>query len=205
MAKKAYVVSSPEEAQGLYFSWEAVQNAIRGKKNIIQRGFNSIDEAENFYQENVLKATKVNEDVNSFEGWSAWIDGSYNSNNGLTGSGVVLVHNGILVEEISFLKLNLNGDRNISGEINAALRAIEEAVYRDIKEITIFHDLQHLGSWYRGEYKAKNENAINFVNEAKGLAAINKLKINFKKVNAHTGIKYNEKADLLAKKACGVK
>lgn len=232
MAKKkvAYVVSSPLEVKGIYYDWPTVQKAIAGKKNIIQQGFYSIEEAETFYnqlskipessdrsipekkREPIIKVYSTsNSKFDLANSWDkhieeveAWVDGSYNPSNSLSGSGVCFIYEDERILEIAFSEFAKNGDRNISGEINATLKAIEEAFYRGVKHLTIYHDLQHLGSWYRGEYKTNNINAKLFVQKAKLLSKKSGMEIEFKKVKAHSKLELNDRVDFLAKVGCGV-
>jgi ribonuclease HI len=92
--------------------------------------------------------------------------------------------------------------RNVAGEIQGAMKAMEFAVDNKISYLTIYHDYLGISKWCSGEWKANK----------KGTKAYKKfydrckksVDITFEKVDAHTGDKYNELADSLAKEACGI-
>ena len=61
---------------------------------------------------------------------------------------------------------------------------------------TIYFDYQGIEAWYTGEWQAKSEIALFYVKESKKFKA----EFNFHKVKAHSGDRWNEEADALAKK-----
>ena len=68
--------------------------------------------------------------------------------------------------------------------------------------IYIYHDYEGIARWANGEWKANKEKTQayqQFIKESR-----EKIQIIFVKVAAHTGVKYNEQADQLAKKALGI-
>jgi len=55
--------------------------------------------------------------------------------------------------------------------------------------------------WITGEWKVKSKIAKVYLKEFRKLAQENDIKIYFNKIKAHTGDKFNEIADALAKEA----
>ena len=92
--------------------------------------------------------------------------------------------------------------RNVSGEILAACRAVELALQYGLHSLCIFHDYQGISSWATGEWKCNKEKTKayrKFMQDAE-----KKIRLEFVKVPAHSGIYFNELADRLAKEAVGI-
>jgi ribonuclease HI len=89
--------------------------------------------------------------------------------------------------------------RNVAGEVMGSKLAIEYCLKNDINKVEIYHDYEGIGAWADRRWKANNQltqGYRDFVAEARQT-----MEISFVKVKAHTGNKYNEIADKLAKKA----
>ncbi|MDE6435524.1 MAG: ribonuclease H family protein [Lachnospiraceae bacterium] len=133
----------------------------------------------------------------------AYVDGSYEHSKRAYAYGCVLV----LENEI--VKLNGKGNneefitmRNVAGEIWGSECAISWAVEHGYEEITIYYDYEGIEKWATGEWKATKRGTIaykEFIEEKK-----KEICIHFVKVEAHTGVEYNEMADQLAKAALGI-
>ena len=92
--------------------------------------------------------------------------------------------------------------RNVAGEIYGAIAAMEYAINHNIKYLSIYYDYMGIAKWCTGEWNATKEGTIaykKFYNKAK-----KHVNITFCKVKGHSGDKYNDMADALAKKACSV-
>ena len=99
--------------------------------------------------------------------------------------------------EPPYLKMN-----NVGGEVNASMIAVKSAISMGYKLIRIYYDYAGIECWATGEWKRKKEGTKaykKFIEEnSKDII------IEFKKVKAHAGNKYNEIADDLAKQAVGI-
>ncbi len=136
-----------------------------------------------------------------FDTIEAYIDGSYEHSSKTYGSGVVILGNGQVLDSISNTGNNSNyvSMRNVAGEIEASMLAIKYCINAGIKNIIIYYDYDGIEKWCTGEWKTNKEGTIyyrQFYNEA-----IKKINIKFVKVKAHSGNKYNDMADKLAKQA----
>ena len=88
---------------------------------------------------------------------------------------------------------------NIIGEIEASKGAIGHAYDSKKKKVVIYHDLEGTARWASGKFRAKNEYTKSYVKFIESYDK--KIKIIFIKVKGHSGNKYNDLADELAKKA----
>ena len=76
------------------------------------------------------------------------------------------------------------------------------AIENGYKKITIYYDYEGIEKWANGIWKANKVGTQRykaFVAEKR-----QEIEIAFRKVAAHTGVKYNEMADQLAKAALGI-
>ena len=134
-----------------------------------------------------------------------YTDGSSSYNKGKVGSGAVLVSiDGKIISEISKSvdKPGLIKYNNVAGEILACCYGIEEAIKLGYKQAIVYIDYIGLIHWYEGTWSARNilsQTYIKMIREYQ-----KSIDINFVKVKAHTGNKWNEHADVLAKKSIGI-
>ena len=135
-------------------------------------------------------------DVQNIQGLCAYVDGSFYNNK--IGWGLVVVQdNQILTEDGGVVNLSPEeGSRQIAGEVQGVLEALSYAERNNISSITIFYDYVGLQKWACGEWKANSSIAQYY--SAKMMQ--NRIRITWKKVKAHTGNRFNELADQLAKK-----
>lgn len=134
----------------------------------------------------------------------AFVDGSYQKETKVYGYGVVFIErNGTLSKHKDFGTEEAYAEmRNVSGEILGAKRAVELAIEKGLSSITIFHDYQGISSWVNGEWKCNKEKTMEYRDFMK--EAEKKIRPEFFKVPAHSGIYFNEMADALAKEAVGI-
>lgn len=133
----------------------------------------------------------------------AYVDGSYNITTKEYSYGAVIFHQG-KEEHFSekFDNQEMASMRNVAGEIEGSMCAMRYCVEHGIKSIDIYFDYQGIASWCLGEWKTNKEGTIaykRYYDEIKS-----KVLVNFVKVKGHSGDKYNDLADSLAKAAVGI-
>ena len=92
--------------------------------------------------------------------------------------------------------------RNVAGEIMGARAAMEYAIANNKKRLVIYHDYEGIAKWPLGIWKTNKEGTIAYkayYDETK-----TKVSVRFQKVTGHSGDKYNDYADKLAKQALGL-
>ena len=92
--------------------------------------------------------------------------------------------------------------RNVAGEIAASEMAMKYAVEHGYGSIEIIHDYQGIASWCLGEWKTNKEETRRYKMTYDTYKK--DVRIKFTKVKGHSGDKYNDIADMLAKQAAGV-
>lgn len=193
---------------GVYTSWDACKEQVNGFAGAEYKSFPNYDDAY-FYvtgMQNTSKKPqiKTTEKPEENDGCVAYVDGSYDVTNHHYSYGVVILNNG---QEKHFYKKFDNPDmadmRNVAGEIKGAEFAMRYCIREEIKFVTIFFDYQGVSKWCLGEWKTNKDGTRaykEFYDAIKHLLAVK-----FVKVKSHSGDKYNDIADALAKKALGIK
>lgn len=193
-------------APKIFTSWDECKKEVIGFKGAIYKSFTTEKDAINFIVLNSEGKTveKFEDSPESGEGLFIYVDGSFSVDKGNYSYGLVAVKDGEIIykdkgkgfdkEAISL--------RNVSGEVLGAMMAVEYAIDNGFKEITIAYDYQGVESWALGTWKRNNRITVEY-NEFMQ-SKMNEVKIRFKKIKGHSGHKYNDLADKLAKEALGI-
>ncbi|MCR5787075.1 MAG: ribonuclease H family protein [Acholeplasmatales bacterium] len=192
---KYYAVKNGR-VNGIYTDWDSCKEQVIGFEGAIYKSFSTKEEAEAYLTGGQIKEENYNRPT-------AYVDGSFNINTNEYSFGAILFVNGQkLIFKKKFEADKYSTFRNVAGEVRGASFIINYALKQGIKELDLFYDYQGIESWFTQEWKANNELTINyqkFANDVK-----DKIKVSFKKVKSHTGVKYNEEVDSLAKEALGI-
>ncbi|PRX34770.1 ribonuclease HI [Orenia metallireducens] len=129
------------------------------------------------------------------EEYKIYVDGSYLDGN--IGYGLVVLKGDKVVDELSgyVSDPDAQDSRQVGGELVATQEAVRWCQQRGIKRVAIYYDLENIKKWATGEYKTNKPLTQNFKDF---MDSVN-IEINWHKVKAHTGVKWNERADELAK------
>jgi ribonuclease HI len=125
-----------------------------------------------------------------------YVDGSYYE--GGVGYGAVILVDGQVVQELSgpVPPAKAGTARNVAGELLAVGYALRWCAEQGYREVHLYYDYKGIEHWAMGTWKTKNEltrRYKQFVDQAG-------LMIHFHKVKAHTGDRWNEHADELARR-----
>ncbi|MBQ9375299.1 MAG: ribonuclease H family protein [Ruminococcus sp.] len=201
MAKKFYAVRNGYHI-GIFETWEECQREVSGYSGAEFKGFATRRDAEEYLGVN-QQISLFDEEIPQTKTAVAYVDGSYNIETHEYGCGVVLFTGG---EEITMSRAFSDPDmalmRNVAGEIEGAMAAMRYCLDNNIEEIDLYYDYEGIEKWCSGEWKTNKDGTINykrFYDEA-----AKSVKVNFMKVKGHSGDKYNDMADKLAKEAVGV-
>lgn len=187
---KYYAVKKGRKV-GVYTSWDDCKIQVSGFSDAKYKSFDSKEEADEYISESdeVFLETEI----------EAYVDGSYNETLGRYAYGCVIIKGGKVIYKMSGSSSNANyvEMRNVAGELEAAVQAIKWAIRNKIKSIRIYHDYQGIASWANGEWKTNKcgtQEYASFIDKCSS-----DIRIEFTKVRGHSGQKYNEMADQLAK------
>ena len=192
---KFYAVKKGKKT-GIFSTWDECKEQVTGFKGAVYKSFKTLSEAEAFLERNEEKI----ENIEEVDGVYAYIDGSFDRINGIYGSGVVIVDGD---KKYEYKHAGNREDyaqlHNVAGELEAAKFVMWYAVDKKIREITLFYDYQGIEAWATGSWEANltyTQDYVKFYNKVK-----ERVKVNFVKVKAHTGVELNELVDKLAKEA----
>ncbi|MCI8506762.1 MAG: reverse transcriptase-like protein [Lachnospiraceae bacterium] len=204
MAKNKIYAVKKGKTVGIFRSWNECNDSVNGYPGAEYKSFFTEEDANKY-----LSGIEKSELNISFEKGEevlgsqiiAYVDGSFDLNIGKYAFGcVIITPNGEIVRESG------NGDnpdsialRNVTGEMLGAMFAVKWCEKNGYSAIEICYDYLGIEKWATGEWKAKNNLTKKYAQFMKENS--DKLNISFKKIAAHTGNKYNEEADKLAKAA----
>ncbi len=187
MAKqKYYAIKTPTESR-IVTTWAECEKLTHGVKGVLFKSFVSMADAEAWISGMAAPAPG---------GIRVFVDGSYSPDFPNSGWAFVVTENDQEIARGSGLTAFEAESRNIDGEVMASYQAMKWLAENN-KTGVICHDYEGIARWAKGEWQAKSNIAKRYV------VAIQPLKhlVQFEKVAAHTGVKWNELVDQLAKEA----
>lgn len=222
MAKQKYYAVKNGKIKGVYLTWKDCQSMVIGYPNAVYKSFEDPHEAMDFLvgdKTSVKKAKKLdkaediedevlNKDIDENYEFTidkdtieAYVDGSFDASQKKYGSGGVLIKNGKVIDSFSKEGKNLDSVsmRNVAGEIEASMYAMQYCVDNAYSKLVLYFDYNGIEKWCTGEWKANKKGTKNYKKFYDEIS--DKLEVKFVKVKAHTGIEYNEMADKLAKES----
>lgn len=129
-----------------------------------------------------------------------YVDGSYELTTTRYAYGLVVVHEGKEIHaECEAVKGEYSSMRNVAGEVMGAMKAMSFAKENGYRNLMLYFDYQGIESWALGTWKRNNPLTEGY---HKFFQTIKKdLNVKFRKVKGHSGDRYNDRADELAKSA----
>ena len=184
--QKFYAIKTPEESK-IVMTWAECQKLTHGVKGVLFKSFASRAEAEAWISG--MEAPVPT-------GLRVFVDGSFSPDFPKSGWAFVVTENDVEIARGSGITAFDAESRNIDGEVMASYQAMRWLDSND-KTGTICHDYEGIARWAKGEWQAKSNIAKRYVAAAKPYLH----RVSFEKVAAHTGVKWNELVDQLAKDA----
>lgn len=197
MSKKIYAVKNGR-VPGIYLNWEECKAQVDGYSGAIYKSFSNTDDALGY-----IGAVK-NKEAPECE-VKVYVDGSYDVRTGDYSYGmVVLLSDGTTYQTYRAFSHDNEASsmRNVTGEIEGAKAAIDYAILHGYKSLAIYYDYEGIEKWCTGEWRCNKEATKQYKEYYD--KAIKSLVIHFIKVKGHSGDRYNEIADKLAKEALGL-
>jgi len=198
MAKFYYAVKTGKKP-GVYETWADCQQQVIGFSGAKYKKFNSYEEALNFNQDKGDFERPDEENLKENE-VIAYVDGSFCLKTRTFSYGVVLITD---EGKETFSGRDNNKElaemRNVSGEIQGAMIAMDLALKKGKNTLYLYFDYTGIEHWAKGDWKTNKEGTRLYKEYYDNLK--DQLNVVFIKVRAHTGVEYNEEADKLAKEA----
>ena len=205
MAKKKVYAVRKGKTEGIFETWDECKAAVDGYSGAEYKSFSTKEEAlaylgkdSNVFADDISLADSLELKENQV---IAYVDGSFDESIGKYAFGCILIlPDGEIVRESG------NGDnpesialRNVTGEMLGAMYAVKWSIVNGYSSIKICYDYSGIEMWAVGQWKAKNDLTKKYADFMKENSK--NIEISFQKIAAHTGNKYNEEADKLAKAA----
>ena len=184
--QKFYAIKTHEESK-IVMTWAECEKLTHGVKGVLFKSFASRAEAEAWISG--MEAPVPT-------GLRVFVDGSFSPDFPKSGWAFVVTENDVEIARGSGITAFDAESRNIDGEVMASYQAMRWLDSND-KTGTICHDYEGIARWAKGEWQAKSNIAKRYVAAAKPYLH----RVSFEKVAAHTGVKWNELVDQLAKDA----
>lgn len=201
MAKKKYYSVRSGRKPGIYRSWADCEKEIKGFSGAEYKKFSSLEEAEGFMLDREEEGKSLDR-LGSKEA-VAYVDGSYKLASHEYSYGMVFFTDKDKIEEFKkYQDPEMAAMRNVAGEIKGAMAAMSKALELKKEVLYIYYDYMGIEKWAKGEWKRNKSGTIAYKDYYDSIEE--DLRVHFIKVKAHTGDKYNEEADSLAKKALGI-
>lgn len=197
MAQKYYAVKNGKKT-GIFGTWNQCKEQVTGFKGAIYKSFLTLDEAKAYISGE--DANKIPDEL--FTGVLAYVDGSYNVKTGEYSYGVAILDGENEHHFYEKFSDELSDMRNVAGEIRGSAFAMKYCMENNIKQVKIFHDYEGISRWCLGEWKTNKDGTKAY--KAYYDSIKDNLSVEFVKVKSHSGDKYNDIADILAKKALGL-
>ena len=193
---KFYAVKEGKKT-GIYHTWDECKEQVNGYSGAVYKSFTNEEEAKAFIKK---EERKVSDDLTLL----AYVDGSYNIKTKEYGYGCVLIEGQQVIKQLlgKGNQPDYASMRNVSGEILGCMKAIAYAIDHHYESICIYYDYEGIEKWANATWKANKKGTQEY--QKKVSKYRENLEIIFVKVLAHSGDFYNEKADMLAKKAVGI-
>ncbi|MFI3226455.1 MAG: ribonuclease H family protein [Clostridia bacterium] len=196
MASKFYAVRAGRKT-GIFHTWDECKKQTVGFSGAVYKSFTTLEQANDY-----LNVGKIDENE-VFDGVIAYVDGSYDVKTHQYSYGVIILRDG---EEFEFCEKfadkELADMRNVAGEIKGSQFAMQYCLDNSIKSVKIHYDYEGVARWCLGEWKTNKDGTKAYKSFYDSIKS--DLKVHFIKVKSHSGDKYNDVADFLAKKALGL-
>ena len=196
MAKKFYAVKNGRST-GIFKTWDECKRQVTGFAGARYKGFETLEEAEAFLSGAGSAGNEPRGDA-----VTAYVDGSYNIGTKVFSYGAVIFDGGMVTMSEAFDDPELAAMRNVAGELKGSMAAMRYCTERGIEKLDLYYDYAGIEKWCTGEWKTNKRGTIEY--KAYYDSIKDRLDVRFIKVKGHSGDKYNDMADRLAKDAAGV-
>jgi len=211
MAKKNFYAVKKGLTPGIYRTWDECRAQVDGFPGAEYKGFSTLSEA-NEYLGIDMASEPSDGDASCAPSPApgcaiAYVDGSFKQATGDFAYGVVMFVNlnGEITEHHISRAFNvpeLSEMRNVAGEIMGSGEAMRQARSMNLTNLTIYHDYEGIAKWPLGLWKTNKTWTQKY--KAFYQEISQSVHVDFVKVKGHSGDKYNDLADKLAKEALGI-
>lgn len=190
--KKYYAVKAGK-VPGIYRDWDSCKAQVHGFKGAMYKSFKTEEEALAYMGDVAEEKDDVSYDA------VAYVDGSYRHEDRSYSYGVSMAWEDGSWEDSCRFTGDEAAMRNVAGEILGATVAMKKALALGFSTMKLCYDYAGIEHWAKGEWKCNKKGTIEY--KAFYDSVKDRLAVTFVKIEAHTGVEGNERADALAKEA----
>lgn len=198
--KKRYYAVRKGVVPGIYEDYEECRKNVFRFSGADYRVFKTEEEAKAYLDDCSDTAEQCRESGRA----AAFVDGSYSPVTKQYAYGIVILHDGH--RKLYSVKIDDQDPDHLAcvrSELEGAAGAMRYCLDNHVENLDLYYDYQGIEMFCTGEWKAKKETARKY--KAFYDSAKESVNITFCKVKAHSGVRYNEMADVLAKRAIGIR
>lgn len=196
MKKKYYAVKNGRKI-GIYNSWSECEEQVKGYSGAAYKSFLTLKEAKDYLNGEENSEEKDICDLKDNE-MIAYVDGSFDVEVGYYAYGVILFSkDGKNTYSGRGNEKELVEMRNVSGEIEGAMVAMNIALEKNIDTLYLYYDYMGIEKWLTGEWKTNKIGTKKYKEFYDSIK--DRLSVVFIKVKSHSGDTYNEEVDKLAR------
>lgn len=211
MGKKVYAIqygfdfnNNKKIENEIVNTWAECLKYVKGVKGAKYKSFENLEDAKAYLNEGNRMLKKC-DNTYPKDCLHIYVDGSYNAGSNKYSYGVVVVRNDIIeyIESGSGNGNSQNNIRQIAGELEGAVKALEYAVSKNEKKIVLFHDYEGIAHHATGAWQRKETSSEEYYNKMQKLMNTG-IDVIFVKVDSHTGDLFNELVDEKCKECLGI-
>lgn len=211
MGKKVYAIqygfdfdNNKKIENEIVNTWSECLKYVKGVKGAKYKSFENIEEAKAYLNEGNRMLKKC-DDTYPKDCLHIYVDGSYNAGSNRYSYGVVAVRDNVVehIESGSGDSNQKNNIRQIAGELEGAIKALEYAVNKNEKKLVLFHDYEGIAHHATGAWQRKEPSSEKYYNDMQKLMNTG-IDVIFVKVDSHTGDLFNELVDEKCKECLGI-
>lgn len=204
MSKRNSYALKSDQGNEIFHSWSDCQAAMKGRTGIKYKAFANDDMCGAWF---AGKRPVVQEILHEDGLVTIYTDGSFDESIPSYGwSFVAILGDGNEPETYEAFGRGktpeLLSQRNVAGEMAAAIEAIRWAVSHGYRAVELRYDYAGVGDWPQGKQKVSDKNVCAGLYRDWMRRLMKAIDIRFVQIPGHSGDWYNEKADELAKKGC---
>ncbi|HEY5561280.1 MAG TPA: ribonuclease H family protein [Clostridiaceae bacterium] len=202
MGKKVYAIregfnfeKNEKVENEIVYTWGECLKYTKGVKGAKYKSFEDVNAAKEFLKD-WSKLLKKEDNNYPEDCLHIYVDGSYNSQTEKYSYGLVAVRDNVIeyIESAASKDNTKMSIRQIAGELEGALKAVEYAISIGDNRVVIFHDYEGVSHHATGFWERREESSVMYFNKMKELM-LKGMEVIFVKVDSHTGDLFNELVD----------
>lgn len=198
MAKRYSYALKSNEGDQIFHSWEECKAAMKGRTGVSYKAFANDTMCQDWLTGKHPVFRPIVEEPGKV---TVYTDGSFNPTTPAYGWGFV----GILPDGDVYYAFDMGNtpellpQRNVAGEMIAAMKAVQWAAKEGYKTIELRYDYANVGDWPTGKQNVSDANQYGAIYRDWMRKMGEAITIQYVQIPGHSGDWYNEQADKLAR------